>query len=376
MDDYTSFIFEKRKNNLLKISNGKINQEIIYYINEARTSPNDFSRDLMINDDVDESVKSLSLFFKYDSQISQPLIFDKNIQNCCNKLLNKIISKDNGAPFIKLSPYEKESYNLKIRLNNIGLTPTYFKELIIIGVDDAMEALVSLFLNPKHRNSLLSPKIKYIGVSSCLLPSERICIIIGLVESLIIIDEIEDENYDYYYDENDFNRNSYENNKTFQPENYNNIRLVNGYYQLYNQNNNNNHYYNDFHWCNKNNQTFYNDRVKHYYPKKEVIFCNRKKYCREFRGNEEENIKQKRKNKFVDFNLSKECSMSPIRNSYMKNSRFTDFSSGSFMIYPRPVSVSFGKKYVRDNFGKIFPVYTKETLYDDGSLLIQNPDEL
>ena len=375
--DYSSFIFEKRKDNLLKISNGIINKEILYYINEARTSPAEFSREIMINDDVDESEKSLSLFFKYSSKTAPPLIFDKNIQYCCNKLFNKLISLDNGINFIKLSPYEKEKNSLKIRLNSLGLTPTYFKELIVIGIDDAMEAIISLLLNHKHRRTLLNPRIKYIGIASCLLPSEKICIIIGLVEDLIIIGDIDDEeeednNYDrcYYFDNvDDLNNFDYAYRGSVQPNiRNNNIRVVNGYYQNLNQNNNK--YFNDFHWCNKNDQSYYNDRVKHYYPKKQVIFCNKNNY-------EQEKSRQKRNKRFIDLNISKEYSTSPIRNSYIGNRyRFTDVSNSSFAYYPRPVSVSYEKKYVRDRFGKIFPIYAKETRYDDGSILIQNPDEL
>ena len=46
-----------------------------------------------------------------------------------------------------------------------------------------------------------------------------------------------------------------------------------------------------------------------------------------------------------------------------------------FSYYPKeykfPVSVSLEKKYARNQDGKIFPIISKETKYDDGSILIQ-----
>ena len=36
-----------------------------------------------------------------------------------------------------------------------------------------------------------------------------------------------------------------------------------------------------------------------------------------------------------------------------------------------PMSVSIEKKYNKNRFGEIYPVYSKKTFYDDGSILIQ-----
>ena len=39
--------------------------------------------------------------------------------------------------------------------------------------------------------------------------------------------------------------------------------------------------------------------------------------------------------------------------------------------YKFPVSVSVEKKYAKNKYGDIFPVYHRKTLYDDGSILLQ-----
>ena len=40
----------------MKINSDELNKSILYYINEARTSPKDFSRHLMVDDDVDDKI--------------------------------------------------------------------------------------------------------------------------------------------------------------------------------------------------------------------------------------------------------------------------------------------------------------------------------
>ena len=52
--------FSKKKKILMQINSGELNKSILYYINEARSSPKDFSRHLMVDDDVDEKITKLS----------------------------------------------------------------------------------------------------------------------------------------------------------------------------------------------------------------------------------------------------------------------------------------------------------------------------
>ena len=41
--------------------------------------------------------------------------------------------------------------------------------------------------------------------------------------------------------------------------------------------------------------------------------------------------------------------------------------------YKFPISISIDKKYRKDIEGRIYPIYTRQSIYDDGSILIQ-PD--
>ena len=87
------------------INSGELNKNLLYYINEARRSPKDFSRHLMINDDVDEKISKLSLFFKYSSNEVHPLIVDPNLEKCSQELLYYITSIDNEKNSFKFNTY-------------------------------------------------------------------------------------------------------------------------------------------------------------------------------------------------------------------------------------------------------------------------------
>ena len=108
--------FIKKKTLLMKINSGELNKNLLYYINEARTSPKDFSRHLMVNDDVDEKISKLSLFFKYSSEEAPPLILDSNLGKTSQELLYHIISIDDGSPQLKFNREEKERNCLIERL--------------------------------------------------------------------------------------------------------------------------------------------------------------------------------------------------------------------------------------------------------------------
>ena len=157
--------FIKKKKLLMQINSGELNKSILYYINEARTCPQDFSRHLMVDDDVDDKISKLSLFFKYSSIRVPPLELNSNLEKSSNDLLYHIISIDDGSSELIFDEKEKERNNLNQRLKKFNLIPVYHADLIIIGVEDAIDALANIFINNNHRNKILSPDMKYIGIS-------------------------------------------------------------------------------------------------------------------------------------------------------------------------------------------------------------------
>ena len=65
--------------------------------------------------------------------------------------------------------------------------------------------------------------------------------------------------------------------------------------------------------------------------------------------------------------ISKQESLFPSNSVYFREEDISYYPKE----YKIPVSVSLEKKYARNQDGKLFPILSKETKYDDGSILIQ-----
>ena len=367
--------FIRKKTLLMKINSGELNKKLLYYINEARTSPKDFSRHLMINDDVDEKISKLSLFFKYSSEEVPPLILDSNLGKASQELLYHIISIDDGSSPLKFNREEKERNCLIERLKRLNLKPGYHIDLLIIGVDNSIEALSDLLVIKSHRKKILSPEMKYIGIASGLLPSERLCFVIDIVSSFQI------------YDNCVYPRIKYSNcNYNKRPSN-----LKYGYkkYQNFDE---------DAKFVNNDEEEeFYKSKTNTYINNNELIYNNyNPKYNTEmkkisnkrifnsiccpshlFKENDsyednqtKNNLKNKKNEKIIDLRISQQKCLRPSNGSngiYMKKQILYQ-PPKKFKI---PVSISIEKKYAKNKVGEFFPIYSKETKYDDGSILIQ-----
>ena len=84
------------KKRIINFDFDKINQDILYLLNEARTSPQNFLDFININNTNDKEIIDLLNFFKYDSQEVPPLISDPNLSICSKDLLEHIISNENN----------------------------------------------------------------------------------------------------------------------------------------------------------------------------------------------------------------------------------------------------------------------------------------
>ena len=369
--------FYKKKKLLMQINSGELNKSILYYINEARTCPQDFSRHLMVDDDVDDQISKLSLFFKYSSEKVQPLELDPNLESSSNDLLYHIISADDGSSDLEFSKKEKERNSLKERLKKFNLIPVYHVDLLIIGVDDAIEALANIFLNNNHRKKILSLDMKYIGIASGILPSERPCIVIDIVHSLKYSNNyLRTKETNYINSVNDT-----------KPSKYNYIRFTNvGSDEEVEEEDDNNVYINndnsgeeDYRKCIQNtisNKTYcypkYNTDKKKI---QNIKYFNSVGGYRPFNDmrkklnfNEDiDNFTNNKKEKVINLRISGQKWFSPSNRKFVKNIKYNEGP----MRYKYPMSISIEKKYSKNKYGEIFPVYHKKTLYDDGSILLQ-----
>ena len=232
--------FEKKRKLLLELNSNQLTKNILYHINEARSSPKEFSHHLINENDEDNKLNHLYTFFKFYAKEVPPLIQDKNLDICSKDLLHHLISIDNGSPVFNYSEENKMRNSLRIRLKRLNLIPTYYVHFLIIGAQNCIDAIINLLLNVNYRNKILSPEMHYIGIASGLLPSENLCIIIDIVNAIKINnnfnfrpvkysfynynndDDYENEcDYSFYenYNKND-NINNYTNNDRYFYQNY------------------------------------------------------------------------------------------------------------------------------------------------------------
>ena len=366
--------FIKKKKLIMQVNSGELNRKLLYYINEARTSPKDFSRHLMVDDDVDEKVSKLSLFFKYSSNEVTPLIPDKNLEKSSQELLYHLISIDDGSPSFNFTREEKEINCLKERLRRLNLIPSYYVDLLIVGIEDPLEALSSILLNRAHRNKILSPEMQYIGISSGFLPSERLCFVIDIVHSLQIISNYiypkvfgyRPNKYNYYFG---YNPMRYNDNKDNYDEEYyrnNYIKTQSNYYDYSNI-----------------NRTYYG--FKPNYNRSEKRITDKRKFFN-FPGesppknsnnnnviaNERYKEHSKNEKEEIDLRISKQKSISPLNEIENKNEIVYSYRPKAYKV---PLCVSIERNYAKNKKGQVFPIYSKQSKYDDGSILIQPYDD-
>ncbi len=440
-----------------------LSKEILYYINEARTNPSDFSRHLMYSDSIEPEIQQLSIFFKFYPKKNLALIADQNLEQCAKNLINEFTFIDNGSSMPSLIKSEKEKNSLKVRLKKLGLEPTYYKELIVMGTIIPIKAVSNLFLKTKYREILLSPKINYIGIAAGILPSERFIIVVDLVESLILednedkniksntinintglinnnisdnrspekrkiinfvgghvnINDFSDTTDSIYFNNNsnntndnieNFDSNNFTNSSNSRNSPIHNKRSVNRHYNNKNYNYNNNTDFRDTNFSSNANKTadyWYSceretdSHIKHYAPKKETIFNvnNEKKikgmerfpimknyYINETSSSTRSSGLSSKSSYFNKFNYNNSCidindnkykyypktfnkkSLTPIFERIKKKRRIKEKPKLDFTT---PINVSIERSIKINENGQKIPVYSKQTLFEDGSLLIQ-----
>ena len=365
--------FEVKRKLLLELNSNQLNKNILYHINEARSSPKEFSHHLINENDEDNKLNHLYTFFKFYSKEVPPLILDKNLEICSKDLLHHLISIDNGSKVFNYSEENKMRNSLRIRLRRLNLIPTYYAHFLVIGAQNSIEAIINLLLNIDYRNKILSPEMHYIGIASGLLPSENLCIIIDIVNAIKMNNNFNLRPVKYsFYNYND--EDDYENGCDY------------SFYENYNKNDNIKNYTNKDRYfyqnysCNnmkpKTNKKAYNMKriynsvgYSPYMKKKVKINMNnncartnnsKKKYINYFYDDDDYGEE-------MDLRITQQRRIDPksvkFKNSYYENQ--TEFKL--------PVSISIDKKYKRNRDGRLYPFYTKQTKYDDGSILIQ-PD--
>ena len=173
--------------------------QVLNEINYARMHPNEFLEKLqellstLSNDnclyvegvpflytDLKSSLEEAINFLSKQKPLSG-LIYNKTITQACDYLLDELIIHDG------LEEDENTKYNLENRLSKFGQPFGECYELIDYGMFDPEFIVINFILcdgdfQKYERNVLFNPKIKYLGIASSILPSEKICTVINFCE--------------------------------------------------------------------------------------------------------------------------------------------------------------------------------------------------
>ena len=212
--------------NKIPISMIELENEIFNYINQIRTHPEKLTK-LLIKEEKNPQIKnfleSLSRFGigKIPLLKKEPLL-----QKCAKEMLTTIILHDNGTDIIKFTPQEKENYRLKNRLKRIEQYDKNYHEFIIFGANNAEEIIKKLICNIHYQDKLFDPKMGICGIACDILPSNRICTVIDLVDFFGNNNVFIEEKYETFERINDMkNRKKYE-TRSYNPNSNSYTRLI------------------------------------------------------------------------------------------------------------------------------------------------------
>ena len=193
---------EKQLNPALKIRDFySFGLQILNEINNAREHPDEFLEKLKELQGTIEDTRDNCLFIEnvpfiytnlsgslndainfLENQKELPkLIYNKAITQACDYLLDELVSHDG------LDDENAEDFSLENRLNKFGHPFGENYELIDYGMFDPEFIVINFILgdgdkNKFERNIIFNPKVKYVGIASGILSSEKICTIINFCE--------------------------------------------------------------------------------------------------------------------------------------------------------------------------------------------------
>ena len=175
--------------------------QILYEINYAREHPDEFVEKLKeLKETVEESKDNClyienvpfvyndllgslndSIQFLEKQKVLPSLTYNKTITQACDYLLDELLAHDG------LDDENAINYSLENRLHKFGYPLGENYELIDYGMFDPEFIVINFVLgdgdkNKFERNVIFNPKVKYIGIASGILSSEKICTIINCCE--------------------------------------------------------------------------------------------------------------------------------------------------------------------------------------------------
>ena len=221
---------EGTSNKILFTNIGKLQDNLLKLINNIREKPGDYLENLRKENPEPSDQMNLLLKFLYSIKNKKfpPIKKNNDVCKCSEDILSYIILYDEGKNEINFGNNDKSNYTLKRRLERIGIKKVENQEFIIFGFDEPNSIILDLLLNDPNKEKLFDPKLILGGITCGILPSDRLCTIIDIVEEEKIIfdsfrkkniysthttDYIHNPKIDFFYDSNELENN--ENKRKF-----------------------------------------------------------------------------------------------------------------------------------------------------------------
>jgi hypothetical protein len=189
---------QKKKRTLINFA--VFNEKIISEINLARVKPSEYAAKLeristqvkdnkILVDDQEmilkEGIEIFDEAIQYLLNISplEPFIPEEGLSKSAEELLSVLIIQEG----INMKDIQQNMYDLEKRLDHFGVYFGEFCEVLDYGCLDPEWVVINFILGDgdesrKDRRNIFNPLLKYIGITSGILPSTKKCTIINFVQ--------------------------------------------------------------------------------------------------------------------------------------------------------------------------------------------------
>ena len=182
------------------INNSIFENKVIEEINRLRTRPSEYAalleelshkiekNKVKINNTNMKLTEGPQLFeeainYLLDLDPLEPLIVSEGLSESAHELLSVFVIEED----VRMDDLSSKIHSLKNRLDHFGVYFGDFAELIDYGSFDPVYVVVNFLLcdgekTRKDKKTMLNPLLKYVGISSGLLPSTKKCTVLNLVQ--------------------------------------------------------------------------------------------------------------------------------------------------------------------------------------------------
>ena len=172
----------------------KLEKEILHLINYLRINPEKYLieyNDYFENGDIDTIINEVN---KLEIKLYQ-FKTKKEISQAGKDFLDYFIENTTDNSYFNFNNKDRTCFNLRSRLSKYGKRYGRIFESIIMNSSCAEEIVNKLLRDEKSRNMILSPKMKYIGITCGYLPKwNNICTVIDIIQDFTVYKDINNGN--------------------------------------------------------------------------------------------------------------------------------------------------------------------------------------